>query len=523
MKPESGISAKKSKNKPVSTNRNIAKLLDAGITDNKMPYFIMEYIDGKRIDEFCDLNHFTTKKRLELFLKVCEIVQYVHEANIIHRDLKPQNILVDKNDEPKLIDFGISTIIDSSLAENITVDLATQIKRALSPDYASPEQFNGSPNIDKTSDIYSLGAVVYQLISGHPAHQFKSEDLIEMERVICKDQPIKPSQAIFNTEKINENSKVVSSQKLTVESICAVRQCQPEQLRGELVGDLDSIVMKALRKEPRHRYEDVTALADDVNNYLAGKPVKARSGSWWYRFDKYASRFFFHLPPFSTRWIPKLAIYLTVVMLFLTVWNSQTISVWTRTTVYWFNQTPESLQNFSVSEPQKQQLKKAEERITFHLSNELVTCSRNPSPWTMAHIITALKGRAEIDENVAYNFFLNDLDANCNCWKEGKDGVRHQSVTSWVLIALSRLGKRAGKEQIQTFLDNQIKPGGWWTTYPASSENAFASTYATAISVLALREQLQLGFENSEQENKVKEAIQLGRSWLLQTHKGDAR
>jgi serine/threonine protein kinase len=146
----------------------------------------MEYIDGKRIDEFCDLNHFTTKKRLELFLKVCEVVQYVHEANIIHHDLKPQNILVDKNGEPKLIDFGIAKIIDSSLAENITVDLATQIKCALSPHYASPEQFNGSPNIDKTSDIYSLGAILYQLISGYPAHQFKSDDLSELERVICK-------------------------------------------------------------------------------------------------------------------------------------------------------------------------------------------------------------------------------------------------------------------------------------------------------------------------------------------------
>jgi len=247
-------------------HRNIAKLLDAGITDDKMPYFVMEYIDGKRIDEFCDLNHFTTKKRLELFLKVCEVVQYVHEANIMHRDLKPQNILVDKNGEPKLIDFGIAKIINSTLAENITVDLATQIKRALSPDYASPEQFNGNPNIDKTSDIYSLGAVLYQLISGHPAHQFKSDDLSEMERVICKDQPIKPSKVIFNTEKISENSKVVSSQKLTIESICAVRECQPKQLRDELVGDLDSIVMKALRKEPHHRYEDVTALADDVTN-----------------------------------------------------------------------------------------------------------------------------------------------------------------------------------------------------------------------------------------------------------------
>jgi serine/threonine protein kinase len=504
-------------------HRNIAKLLDAGITDDKMPYFVMEYIDGKRIDEFCDLNHFTTKKRLELFLKVCEVVQYVHEANIMHRDLKPQNILIDKNGEPKLIDFGIAKIINSTLAENITVDLATQIKRALSPDYASPEQFNGNPNIDKTSDIYSLGAVLYQLISGHPAHQFKSDDLSEMERVICKDQPIKPSKVIFNTEKISENSKVVSSQKLTIESICAVRECQPKQLRDELVGDLDSIVMKALRKEPHHRYEDVTALADDVTNYLVGKPVKARSGSWWYRFDKYASRFFSHLPPFSTRWIPKLAIYLTVVMLFLTLWNYQTISVLTRTTVHWFNQTPESLQNFSVSEPQKQQLKKAEERITFHLSHELITRSRNPTPWTMAQIIIALKGRAEIDENVVYNLFLNDLDANCNCWKEGKDGAGHQSVTSWVLIALSRLGKQASKEQIQTFLDNQIKPGGWWTTYPASSENVFASTYATAISVLALREQLQVGLENSEQENKVKEAIKLGRSWLLQTHKGNAR
>jgi hypothetical protein len=141
----------------------------------------------------------------------------------------------------------------------------------------------------------------------------------------------------------------------------------------------------------------------------------------------------------------------------------------------------------------------------------------------VAQIITALKGRAEIDENVAYNLFLNDLDANCNCWKTGKNGVGHQSVTSWVLIALSRLERRASKEQIQTFLDNQKKPGGWWTTYPASSDNVFASTYATAISVLALREQLQLGLENSEQENKVKEAIQLGRSWLLQTHKGNAR
>jgi serine/threonine-protein kinase len=252
---------------------NIAKLFDGGVTEDKRPFFTMEYVDGIPIDEYCDSQKLNIEQRLKLFIKVCETVQYAHNNLVIHRDLKPSNILIQKEGTIKLLDFGISKVL-SAESENHDMPTITQAEiNLLTPEYSSPEQIKNS-NISVSTDVYSLGLILYKLLSGRPAHEFKSRTFNEFEKVICDTSISKPSTVIFNAEKVIFENRKVHQQKL----------------RKTLNGDLDNICLMALRKEPERRYASVEMFAYDIQRYLDNLPILARKESFAYSAKKFIIR-----------------------------------------------------------------------------------------------------------------------------------------------------------------------------------------------------------------------------------------
>ena len=257
---------------------NIAKLFDGGVTEDKRPFFTMEFVDGVPIDEYCDNKKLTIKERLHLFIKVCETVQYAHNNLVIHRDLKPSNILIRKDGTIKLLDFGISKVL-SAEAENRDMPTITQAEiNLLTPEYSSPEQFKKS-NITVSADVYSLGLILYKLLSGSTAHQFTSRTFSEFEKVVCEKNISKPS-TILNNKITNKGER----------NVFESRQTQPSKLKRVLNGDLDNICMMALRKDPERRYVSVEMLAYDVERYLNNLPILARKESLLYTTKKFVTR-----------------------------------------------------------------------------------------------------------------------------------------------------------------------------------------------------------------------------------------
>ncbi|MBZ5527106.1 MAG: serine/threonine-protein kinase [Acidobacteriia bacterium] len=253
---------------------NIARLLEGGTTDDGVPYLVMELVEGAPIDSYCDGHKLSVTERLQLFRQVCSAVQYAHQHLVIHRDIKPSNILVTQEGTPKLLDFGIAKILDASGSAE-----ATSL-RPMTPEYASPEQVRGEP-ITTASDVYSLGVVLYQLLTGHSPYRVETRTPHELSRAITETEPDRPSSVILRHAEVARNTPVVASQ---------TSEGSPAKLKRRLTGDLDNIALKALRKEPGRRYSSVEQFAEDIRRHLAGLPVSAHKGSWTYRSGKFVQR-----------------------------------------------------------------------------------------------------------------------------------------------------------------------------------------------------------------------------------------
>ncbi|HEX8136876.1 MAG TPA: serine/threonine-protein kinase [Pyrinomonadaceae bacterium] len=245
---------------------HIARMLDGGTTEDGLPYFIMECVEGQPITDYCEANRLSVKRRLQLFRDVCAAVQHAHRNLIIHRDLKPSNILVTKEGVPKLLDFGIAKLLAPEVSPvAVTVAQTETFMRLMTPDYASPEQVRGE-QVTTATDVYSLGAVLFELLTGQRAHQFKKRTFAEIERVICHVETERPSLAVER------------------------RKDYSPRLRRELSGDLDNIVLMAMRKEPERRYSSVEQLSEDLRRHLEGRPVRARQDTVGYRMGKFVRR-----------------------------------------------------------------------------------------------------------------------------------------------------------------------------------------------------------------------------------------
>ncbi len=257
----------------------IARLLDGGLTDDGRPYFAMELVEGERIDDYCDTRRLPIAERLRLFGQVCEAVHHAHQHLVIHRDLKPSNILVTENGEPhvKLLDFGIAKLLEETGSEAPT----QTTQRMLTPEYAAPEQVRGM-TVSTATDVYSLGVVLYELLTGHRPYEIRTLSPGEMERVICDTAPPRPSTIVTSPTDVNG--------KVTPGAISRARSTVPDTLVRRLAGDLDTIVLKALAKEPDRRYASAEAFLDDIQRHLDGLPVKARPPSVGYRAQKFVQR-----------------------------------------------------------------------------------------------------------------------------------------------------------------------------------------------------------------------------------------
>ena len=259
---------------------NIARLLDGGTTEEGIPYFVMELIEGMPITEYCDAKKLGIADRLELFSQVCAAVQYAHQGLIIHRDIKPANILVTADGTPKLLDFGIAKILASESSAGSTETLATF--RILTPRYASPEQIKGEP-MTTASDVYSLGVVLYELLTGQSPYGSARGTSGEFAEAACQNEPPKPSFVVCRSARSDGESGGPAV-------LSELRGGSPERLRKQLRGDLDNVVLMALRKEPSRRYASVSQLKDDLRRHLESLPVLACGDTFAYRTSKFVRR-----------------------------------------------------------------------------------------------------------------------------------------------------------------------------------------------------------------------------------------
>ncbi|MFN7930042.1 MAG: serine/threonine-protein kinase [Blastocatellia bacterium] len=237
---------------------HIAALLDGGSTRDGLPYFVMEYVAGQTLNRFCDEHRLSIAERLRLVQQVCAAVSYAHHKQIVHRDLKPGNILVTDDGAVKLLDFGIAKLLGPEWALDTMEQTGTAV-RLMTPEYASPEQVRGLP-VTPASDVYSLGVLLYELLTGRRPYQLDSHAPHELARVICEATPTRPSSLAQSVGKV-----------LHAEA----RSTTPELLRTELAGNLDNLILKALSKDPQQRYATAAELAADIGRHLAGETVLA--------------------------------------------------------------------------------------------------------------------------------------------------------------------------------------------------------------------------------------------------------
>jgi serine/threonine protein kinase/tetratricopeptide (TPR) repeat protein len=259
---------------------NIAELIDAGVSEGGLPYLVLEYVEGDHIDRYCDQQQLALGARIRLFLDVADAVSHAHANLIVHRDLKPSNVLVSKDGQVKLLDFGIAKLLEGQGQDGAATLLTMQAGHAMTPQYAAPEQITDAP-VTTVTDVYSLGVLLYVLLTGsHPVGS-GTRSAAELVKSILDIEPPRPSEEVKSVKDGQETTMARAAQRSTT----------PQRLHGMLRGDLDNIVAKALKKNPGERYGSVAALGEDLRHYLASEPISARPDTFVYRTGKFVRRY----------------------------------------------------------------------------------------------------------------------------------------------------------------------------------------------------------------------------------------
>ncbi len=245
------------------------------ISYDGQPYFVMEHVEGQPLHDYCDAQHLPIADRLDLFTTIVDAVHFAHRNLVVHRDLKPSNILVTDDGTVKLLDFGIAKVVGEDAS-----GLTRPGERWMTPEYAAPEQIKGHA-ITTATDIYQLGVLLYELLTGLRPHS-EATSLFEIQRSICEEPPTRPSTAV--------RTSASSTRPADSDAPRTARIGRPDELHRMLSGDLDAIILKALRKDPEARYASAEALADDIEQYRSGRPVRARRGTWTYRTKRFIQR-----------------------------------------------------------------------------------------------------------------------------------------------------------------------------------------------------------------------------------------
>jgi eukaryotic-like serine/threonine-protein kinase len=246
----------------------IARLIDGDLSDDGLPYLVMEFVDGSTLMDAANARTLDLDARLNLFLQICDAVAYAHRRLIVHRDLKPSNVLLAADNQPKLLDFGIAKLLDEVDDDHLT----RTGMRVLTPGYAAPEQILGQP-ISTATDVYALGVMLYELLTGLSPHQRRGKDLDRVSRDLDQESLVRPSEALLNTGEARDAT-----------------QTQRQRLARQLSGDIDTIVLHALKREPDRRYQGAAELAEDIRRHLNGHPVRAETDTMTYRMRKFISR-----------------------------------------------------------------------------------------------------------------------------------------------------------------------------------------------------------------------------------------
>jgi serine/threonine protein kinase len=262
---------------------NITRLLDAGTTADGLPYFVMEFVSGRPITEYCDEAHLTTSERIRLCRQLFEAVNYAHSRGIVHRDLKPSNILVDVEGQVKVLDFGIARLTSGDAGQITESNLML-----MTPQYASPEQVRGE-RATRASDVYALGVILYELLTGHTPYHLKSRIYHEIVRVVCEEDPTRPS-LVIHTPVEQRPASSDATVTISPETAGRLRRVSLEEWKEQLEGDVESILFKALSKDPADRYASAALLGADFERHANGERVWARRTGWWHEAARAASR-----------------------------------------------------------------------------------------------------------------------------------------------------------------------------------------------------------------------------------------
>lgn len=504
---------------------NIARFLDISTSENGKPFFVMEFIDGLPVTEYCNKHKLSIKERLAFFRQILGAIEFSHRKGFLHCDLKPNNILVDSNGTPKVIDFGIASKYGAFISDRNISTTASQnsetakqhyttfFQNAFTVNYASPEQIKGERNLSEATDIYALGVVLYELLTGQLPIRFeKDASYQQLINTSETRQPLPLKKSVTDVYSDEEREKIAIG-----------RDCQtPAELRENLPNDLDEIVQKAIAKRPSKRYKSVRDFDTEISDFLTEDSFLAQLKRAFSALYRKISRRVKRIP---MKWA--FGTLLVLAILFGALSQNATV----QTIPYYLQfRFGDNNQRIDLSKNQKQALDAETLELKKSLSgkiNEAVTMfnegkiSNEYNAWGLSDLIVALTGaNYPLDPNFL-NSTIDKLAFSEECWKEEKTACK-MGVSGWVLWSKSRLNKPVTTKQLDFVLRNQSAEG-WFPAYPYPENPENASTYATAIIALGLTEQLRQNLIAQEDKERVKNAVEKSVSWILTTRKKDGK